>query len=324
MPDALPLSESRREYHRFIDGLRAIAVLGVILFHCNFSYVTGGYVGVDIFFVLSGFLITGVIQDKMGRNAFSFAEFYERRCRRILPALFVTCALCTLTAIMLLVPRDFREFSKSLKGAAFFYSNAVFADSAGYFSGPATTKPLLHTWSLAVEEQFYLLFPPVLYALRWAANGNREAMTAVIGILCGTSFAFGLVLVQTDADDAFYLLPGRAWELLVGALIALDGARVRVPQIAAELLAASGALGLGLSFACYGRNTEFPGVAAALPCASTALIIWTNRANVTLTGRWLSAKPLVAVGLISYGLYLYHWPVLAFARYFFERTNMPS
>jgi peptidoglycan/LPS O-acetylase OafA/YrhL len=313
------LSESDRGYYPFIDGLRAVAVLGVILFHYNFLHVSGGYVGVDVFFVLSGFLITGIIESKLRRGIFSFAEFYERRCRRIIPALFITGAICTMAAIVLLVPQDFREFSKSLKGAAFFYSNVVFADSAGYFAAPAATKPLLHTWSLAVEEQFYLIFPPVLYAAHKAAGGNRAFICFAVGIICAASFALSLVLMRVNSDDAFYLLPPRAWELLLGSLTALVLARIRLPRAAAEVLAVLAALGLGLSFACYDRSTPFPGLAAALPCVSTALLIWTNVSSSTFIGRCLSARPLVAVGLISYGLYLYHWPVLAFSRYFFDR-----
>jgi peptidoglycan/LPS O-acetylase OafA/YrhL len=312
------LSDSPRGYYPFIDGLRAIAVLGVILFHYDLAHVTGGYVGVDVFFVLSGFLITGLIEAQLSRGAFSFAEFYERRCRRIIPALLATCVLCSITAIVLLVPQDFREFAKSLKGTAFFYSNVVLAGSAGYFAGPATTKPLLHTWSLAVEEQFYLLFPPLLYAIHRVTNGKPKFAHIAVGTVCSVSFIFNLVLVHIDVDDAFFLLPARSWELLLGSLTALALVRVRMPRICAEMLAALGALGIGSSFVFYDRNTLFPGIAAVLPCASTVLLIWTNISHMTLTGRWLSSRPLVAVGLISYGLYLYHWPVLAFSRYFFD------
>jgi peptidoglycan/LPS O-acetylase OafA/YrhL len=313
------VSEPHRGYYPFIDGLRAIAVLGVILFHYNLLHVSGGYVGVDVFFVISGFLITGLIEGKLRRGAFSFAEFYERRCRRIIPALIITGALTTMAAIVLLVPQDFREFSKSLKGAAFFYSNVVFADSAGYFTAPATTKPLLHTWSLAVEEQFYLVFPPMLYGLQKALGGNRQFLSIAVGIICTASFVLSLVLVQSDNDAAFYLLAPRAWELLVGSLTALALGRMTIPRAVAEVLSALAALGIVLSFVFYDRDTVFPGLAAALPCASTALLIWTNVGNSTFTGRCLAIRPLVAIGLISYGLYLYHWPILTFSRYFLDR-----
>lgn len=313
------MNESRRGYYPFIDGLRAIAVIGVILFHYSFLPLSGGYVGVDIFFVLSGFLITGLIEAQLRRGSFSFTEFYERRCRRIIPPLLITAALCIFAAVALLVPQDFREFSKSLKGVAFFFSNVVFANSAGYFAAPATTKPLLHTWSLAVEEQFYLVFPPVLYGLHKAVGGNRRAIGIAVCALFAASFLLSLALMEGHNDDAFYLLPPRAWELLAGSLTSLVLVRITIPRVAAEALAAFAALGIGVSFLFYDRDTPFPGMAAALPCASTVLIIWTNTVTTTRTGRLLSARPLVAVGLISYGLYLYHWPIIAFSRYFLDR-----
>src|SRR5580698_10015559 len=154
-------------YLPFIDGLRAIAVLGVIGFHANLGGLTGGYVGVDVFFVLSGFLISRLIESRLQERTFSFAQFYERRARRILPALSLTCLLCALVATFLFVPRDLREFSSSLWGTAFFYSNVLFEEATGYFSAPSSSMPLLHAWSLSVEEQFYLFFPPLLFALHW-------------------------------------------------------------------------------------------------------------------------------------------------------------
>jgi peptidoglycan/LPS O-acetylase OafA/YrhL len=311
---------SPRGYYPFIDGLRAIAVLGVVLFHYDFLHVRGGFVGVDVFFVLSGFLITGVIETQLSRVAFSFAEFYERRCRRILPALVITGVGCTAASLVLLVPQDFREFSKSLKGAAFFFSNVVFADTAGYFDAPATTKPLLHTWSLSVEEQFYLFFPLLLYGLHRALGGRRRYLGIAVGMLCAASFAFSALLMQSDSADAFYRLTPRAWELLLGSLTTLVLVRVRMARVIAEVLAALGAIGIGLSFALFDRNTPFPGPAAALPCISSMLLIWTNVCSSTFTGRCLATRPLVAIGLISYGLYLYHWPILAFSRYFLDRN----
>ena len=310
-----------REYFPFIDGLRAIAILGVMLFHYNLLHVSGGYVGVDVFFVLSGYLITGLIEARLSRGTFSFAEFYERRCRRILPALFITSVACIVAALVLLVPQDFREFSKSLKGAAFFFSNVVFANSAGYFAAPATTKPLLHTWSLAVEEQFYLFFPPLLYAMHRSFGADRHRRICIaVGLICIGSFAFSLALMQSDSGDAFYRLAPRAWELMLGSLTALALVRLRLPRVFAEVLAALGVLGIALSFVLYDRNTPFPGLTAALPCVSTVLLIWTNVRGATFAGRCLAARPLVAIGLISYGLYLYHWPILAFSRYFTDRN----
>jgi peptidoglycan/LPS O-acetylase OafA/YrhL len=292
-----------------------------MLFHYDLLHVTGGYVGVDVFFVLSGYLITGLIEAQLSRGTFSFTEFYERRCRRILPALLIMSVGCIVAALVLLVPQDFREFSKSLKGAAFFFSNVVFANSEGYFAAPATTKPLLHTWSLAVEEQFYLFFPPLLYAMYRTFGGDRRRRLCIaVGLICIGSFAFSLALMRSESSDAFYRLAPRAWELMLGSLTALALVRIRVRGVFAEALAALGMLGIGLSFVLYDRNTPFPGLTAALPCVSTVLLIWTNVRGSTFAGRCLAARPLVAIGLISYGLYLYHWPILAFSRYFSDRN----
>jgi peptidoglycan/LPS O-acetylase OafA/YrhL len=305
-------------YLPFIDGLRALAVLGVICFHFNLARITGGYVGVDVFFVLSGYLITNLIVVRLRGQGFSFGHFYERRARRILPALIITCALSAIAALILLVPHDLREFGKSLKAAAFFYSNVVFAHSTGYFADPSSTRPLLHTWSLAVEEQFYLLFPPLLYAMHWAARRSRVRLWLGMSLLFAASLAMSILLVKSDSAGAFYLLPARAWELLAGALIALLPWQIKLSRGIAETMAAVGALCIGLSFALFDRNTQFPGAAALLPCVGTMLLIVANLAAATAVGRVLSHRSLVYVGLISYGLYLYHWPILAFSRYFLD------
>jgi peptidoglycan/LPS O-acetylase OafA/YrhL len=305
-------------YLPFIDGLRAIAVLGVILFHFNLAHITGGYVGVDVFFVLSGFLITNLIDVRLRGRGFSFVYFYERRARRILPALLITCALSALAALVVLVPHDLREFGKSLKATAFFYSNVVFAQATGYFADPLSTRPLLHTWSLAVEEQFYLVFPPLLFAMHFLSGRNRLRLWIAMGVLFIASLALSIVWVKTNPDTAFYLLPSRAWELLGGALIALAPRQLKLSRGAAETMTALGVLCIGASFAVYDRNTLFPGTAALLPCMGTVLIIIANLNATTRTGRILSHRSLIYVGLISYGLYLYHWPILAFSRYFLD------
>jgi peptidoglycan/LPS O-acetylase OafA/YrhL len=306
-------------YLPFIDGLRALAVLGVIFFHFHIAHIGGGYVGVDVFFVLSGYLIANLIDVRLRRQAFSFAHFYERRARRILPALLITCVLCAIAALLLFVPHDLREFGKSLKAAAFFYSNVVFAQATGYFADSLSTRPLLHTWSLAVEEQFYLLFPPLLYAMHRATGKNRPRLWWSMSALAVISLSLSILWVKADAESAFYLLPARAWELLAGALIALAPRQPRLPRAVAETMAALGLLCIGVSFAIYDRNTPFPGTAALLPCAGTILLIISNLGEVTHVGRILSHRSLVYAGLISYGLYLYHWPILAFSRYFLDR-----
>jgi peptidoglycan/LPS O-acetylase OafA/YrhL len=305
-------------YLPFIDGLRGLAVLGVILFHFHVPYIDGGYVGVDVFFVLSGYLITNLIDVRLRRQEFSFAHFYERRARRILPALIITCALCAVAAAGLFVPHDLREFGKSLKGAAFFYSNVVFAQATGYFADPLSMRPLLHTWSLAVEEQFYLLYPPLLYALHRASGGSRLRLWGAMSVLGVIALTTSILWVKANADTAFYLLPPRAWELLAGALIALAPWPWRLPRAASETMAVLGALFIACSFSIYDRNTPFPGTAALLPCIGTMLLIIPNLNATTRVARMLSHRSLVHIGLISYGLYLFHWPILAFGRYFLD------
>lgn len=306
-------------YYPFLDGLRGIAVLGVILFHFNFVYMTGGYIGVDIFFVLSGFLITGIIDTKLRQKNFSLAHFYERRCRRILPALFTVCALCIVVGLFLLMPHDFRNFAKSLKSTALFYSNMFFAHNSGYFADHIATRPLLHTWSLAVEEQFYVVYPLILMGVHKVFKHKNNVISAVIGLLLLASLVSNLIFIHINADKTFYVFPTRAWELLTGAFIFLNLRHVKINSLAAQILSVIGLLCIAYSFAFYDRNTLFPGWAAVLPCVGAGLIIWANLTQKTAIGGVLSARPLVFTGLISYGLYLYHWPVLVFTRYYLDR-----
>jgi peptidoglycan/LPS O-acetylase OafA/YrhL len=301
-------------YLPFIDGLRALAVLGVIAFHFGLLGASGGYVGVDVFFVLSGYLISGVIADAMRAKQFSLAHFYERRARRILPALFAAGLLSLCAALFLYVPRDFAAFAKSLAAAGAFGSNFVFAHDSGYFADAESVRPLLHTWSLAVEEQFYLLFPLLMM---WApARFLPPALCAVLAL----SFAANIFTLDRNPEAAFYLLHTRAWELMAGALARLCFPGARLPRALAE---AGAAVGLGLILCCYfhyTRETPFPGWAALPPVLGAALVLRTCARRETLAGKILSARMPVLTGKISYGLYLYHWPLLVFARYFLGRA----
>ncbi len=307
------------KHHPFIDGLRAVAILPVIFFHFNIGHVTGGYVGVDVFFVLSGFLITGLISEQMKAGRFSIAHFYERRARRILPALFVTCGLSLAGALLLYLPHDFKQFSRSLEGIAGFASNFIFARWTGYFADPVSTIPLLHTWSLAVEEQFYVFFPLILLALNKYFKDRIFAIRLTIYVLFLVSFVLSLALLAPMPEKTFYLLHTRAWELLAGSLLALHLKELRISQATAEAMSATGAVILFLCFFMYDRNTPFPGIAALPPCLATVFLLWANINHTTALKKTLSSRPLVGIGLISYGLYLYHWPVLVFARYYFDR-----
>lgn len=307
------------KHHPFIDGLRAVAILPVIFFHYNIAHVTGGYVGVDVFFVLSGFLITGLISEQMKAGRFSIVHFYERRARRILPALFVTCLLSTVVALLLYLPHDFKQFSRSLEGIALFGSNFIFARWTGYFADPVSTIPLLHTWSLAVEEQFYVFFPLILLALNNYFKDRIFAIRFTIYMLFLISFVLSIALLAPMPEKTFYLLHTRAWELMAGSLLALHLKELRISKGAAEAMSVMGAVILLLCLFMYDRNTPFPGMAALPPCLATVFLLWSNINHTTTLKKVLSSRPLVGIGLISYGLYLYHWPVLVFARYYFDR-----
>ena len=211
-----------------------------------------------------------------------------------------------------------------MKGAAFFFSNVVFDQAAGYFADSVSTRPLLHTWSLSVEEQFYLLFPPLLFCMDKVLRDKRPALLSAAVALSVASLIFSVWQVRTDPDAAFYLLPARAWELLTGALLAFAPVSFRLPRWCAELLAWGGALCIGYCFARLNRDTPFPGAWALLPCGGTAAIIASNLHNRTVIGAILAQRVLVLIGLLSYGLYLYHWPILAYTRYFLDHDLRPA
>ena len=297
-------------YRPDIDGLRAIAVLAVVLYHAGVSIVGGGYVGVDIFFVISGYLIMATVAEDRRLGRFSIVAFYERRARRIFPALFVMLVFCIVAATLLFDPAHLVAFGKSLLATTVFASNVYFraiATGRGYFETGTDTQMLLHTWSLAVEEQFYIAAPAVLLLL--VRLGDRP-MRAGLVALALASFAISAASVSTRQAYAFYVVVPRAWELLAGSLLAL-GVAPSAPRRATREVAA--ALGLALiAFAIFGldRRTLFPGPAALLPVAGAWLVIFAGRTGATWIGRALSFGPAVYVGLISYSLYLWHWPIV--------------
>lgn len=300
--------------------MRAIAVLPVILFHLGFPYTPGGFVGVDVFFVLSGYLITRQIALELSENRFSLLDFYDRRVRRLLPALFAMLIGSTLLALLVLLPRDLDSFGESLVAAVLSISNFYFWTESGYFAPAAESMPLLHTWSLAVEEQFYLLFPPLMIII-WRFGSAHVWRT--LALLALVSFAAGVWTSRSAPAAGFYLLPMRAWELLLGSLLALapgfKPASLRQRNAAASL----GLLGIATAVLTFNAGTRFPGLAAALPCIGAALVIWAGQPSESavevgsephpLALRLLTLPPLVFVGLISYSLYLWHWPLIVFA-----------
>jgi peptidoglycan/LPS O-acetylase OafA/YrhL len=299
-----------REYRQDIDGLRAIAVLSVALYHAGFGF-HGGYVGVDVFFVLSGFLITGLIVRDLEAGSFSLAGFWERRVRRILPAATAMVLVTLAVGLVVLMPEPAAKLGQAAAAQAFMVANVYFERTTGYFDDPSELLPLLHTWSLAVEEQFYVFFPLVL-ALAW--RGGRRLAFATVVLLAFASFAWSVRQVERDQDAAFYLLPSRAWELLLGAIVALAPAPGQVSRPFRTVTSVAGLVAIGWACLTYRSSTAFPGIAAALPCVGTALILWVEAPGLTPVGRMLSIGPLRFVGLVSYSFYLWHWPALALSR----------
>jgi peptidoglycan/LPS O-acetylase OafA/YrhL len=316
-------SHANLKYRPEVDGLRALAVLPVILFHAGFNAFKGGFVGVDVFFVISGYLITSIIANDCRTGAFSLATFYERRARRILPALFVVTAACLPLAWAWMLPVETIAFSRSLLAVITFVPNVYFWLTTSYFGTAAEKLPLLHTWSLGVEEQFYLLFPLLL----WFAWRFGIRVVAILTILLAC-VSFGLSEWGWRAgkfSSSFFLAPTRAWELMLGALLALAWQRRPIYERLGPMPSNVGSLaGLGmLAYAVlwFEKTTPTPSVYALLPTVGTSLII-ACAGPATLAYRLLASPPLVSVGLISYSAYLWHQPLFAFAR--LRTTQEPS
>ncbi len=304
------------KYRKDIDGLRAVAVLPVVFFHSKLPGFSGGFVGVDIFFVISGYLITGLIAEDCRVGRFSFVTFYFRRAKRILPALLCVYLASALLALTLMMPSDMATFARSLSSSAKFLSNHFFYSQAGYFGGQSDLKPLLHTWSLSIEEQFYLVWPLAFMAVaRW-----RFALVPyLVWIVGAISLAAAAIAVGPHKEVAFFLAPFRAWELLLGAALALLTWRLTLPAWAAEIAAGVGLSLIVGSIVLLDESQPFPGLLALPGCVGAALLILTGMDSKPLVTRMLSLRPAVAIGLISYSLYLWHWPLLAFARYHYDR-----
>jgi peptidoglycan/LPS O-acetylase OafA/YrhL len=300
-------------YRREIDGLRALAVLPVIFYHAGFDAFRGGFVGVDVFFVISGYLITSVILADLQTGTFSLVSFYERRARRILPALLLVTAVCIPVAWVVLIPGDLRDFCRSLSAVAVFGSNILFWSESGYFDTAAPLKPLLHTWSLAVEEQFYLLYPlGLLFAWKLGTRWTLRLLAALAVASLGLAHWGALHMPSAT----FFLLPTRGWELLLGALIAFSAAKPRQSEPGRGTREAAAVLGLCLVIAAvfwFDESTPFPSLYALVPTVGTALLILFATPG-TMTGRLLGNRWLVGIGLISYSAYLWHHPLFVFAR----------
>ena len=299
-------------YRADIDGLRAVAIVPVVFYHASIAPFSGGYVGVDVFFVISGYLITSFILGQIDRGKFSLRNFYLRRIRRIFPALFVMMAFCAAVGWILLTPQDYRRLGESIFATVFFASNILFWLVSGYFAAPLEARPLLHTWSLGVEEQFYLVYPILLVLVCRLFPRRVVAITLALTVL---SFSFDVATVEAHPTLAFFLSPARVWELFVGALLAMGA--IAPPRSAkwGEAAAILGAALIGYAIFGFSKSTTFPGFAALAPAIGAAAIIWAGSGRNGTVTRFLSHPAPVLVGKISYSLYLWHFPLLAFAAY---------
>jgi peptidoglycan/LPS O-acetylase OafA/YrhL len=308
------------EYRPDIDGLRMVAIVPVVLYHAGLPFLSGGYVGVDVFFVISGFLITRILHEEITQDRFSLVGFYERRVRRILPALIVVILATLLAGFMILPPEEFINLADSAIAASMFSSNFWFwIQTSDYFSSEAEFQLLLHTWSLAVEEQFYISFPILL----WAISCWRKTITIwVVATLTVLSFLLAVIGVALDQPASFYLAPTRGWELGLGALLALGLSPPLTPRWVREVVAMAGFLAILTAIIFYDATTPFPGFAALLPCLGAAGLIWAGSQGRSLAGQVLSLEPVVSIGLLSYSLYLWHWPILAFLRLYVGDVNL--
>lgn len=324
----VPASVTHNTHYRpDIDGMRAIAVGAVVVHHAFPSLFEGGFVGVDVFFVLSGYLISSIILAQLRKHKFSFVDFYARRVKRIFPALFLVLATTLALGWFWLTPTDYKALGKHVLAGSAFLSNFAFWQEAGYFDAASATKPLLHLWSLAIEEQFYVFWPLALFLVhRWQVNPLRFIFAVLL-----LSFAINMAIVKGNATAAFYNPLSRFWELMIGAMLAAmhtyqvgwkgllrlpaaDAPAPRAPASAlrANLLSFTGLALLLIVFARIRPESSFPGAWALLPTVGTVLLLaagpqaWLNR-------RVLASKPFVWIGLISYPLYLWHWPFLAFS-----------
>jgi peptidoglycan/LPS O-acetylase OafA/YrhL len=307
-------------YRRDIDGLRAIAVGGVVLYHAGWTAIPGGFVGVDIFFVISGYLISAGLFSDAGTRGLSIARFYERRIRRILPAYAAVILASLVAGVMLLLPSELVALSKSAVAATLFAANIHFWTGAGYFAGNPLSHPLLHLWSLAVEEQFYIVWPLLVAALYRLGLQRWRVPLIVAGIVA--TLALSEAMLGYSAKTAFYMAPLRAWELLIGALLACRPTITLARSWMAHAIGAVAAMLMLAPMLLLSEASRFPGLSAAPPCLGAALVILHDPRRPSFLSSLLSLRLPVYLGIISYSLYMWHWPVLSFVWY--VRGGLPD
>jgi peptidoglycan/LPS O-acetylase OafA/YrhL len=309
---------NKLKYRSDIDGLRAVAVLSVILYHINEAWIPGGFLGVDVFFVISGYLITFLlVKDISKTQQLHVAEFYERRIKRIIPALLFMLLSTYVVGTFLLSPKDLTSLLESAVWSTLSLANIYFHTSVdtGYFSTGSDELPLLHLWSLGVEEQFYIVWPfAILLLIKYVASAKKKLL--VIGSLVAASLILAQSLQSTNHSFAYYMLPTRAWELLAGSMVAFTVYNnISLSRITSEILSIVGIVLVGLGFVFVTNEDPVPGIAAVPTILGTSLLILSNTNYMTYVGRALSLKVMVLIGLVSYSAYLWHWPILAYLRY---------
>ncbi|MEA1064758.1 acyltransferase family protein [Erwinia sp. HR93] len=314
------------KYRPDIDGLRAIAVMLVIFYHVGFKLVSGGFIGVDIFFVISGYLITSIIRSDFDRGVFSFSVFYARRIKRIVPALFVVILVTSITSFFILFPDDLSSFSKSVKYTSLSIGNLFFIKhGSDYFSQLMEQAPLLHTWSLAVEEQFYIIWPLLLFVSFKLLRAKINSVIVLISFFAIISCIYSSYLICEWPVSSYYSLGSRVFELLIGCLLALlcGGTSPSLPCKAMNFISVASLVGLLCTGFLIGKSNSFPGFMALIPCLLTALFIMTGKDGRLAHGNaFISSRPFVYIGKISYPMYLWHWPIIAFVNYRgYEKTT---
>lgn len=304
--------KANKDYRPDIDGLRAIAVLSVVFFHLGIGGIRGGFVGVDVFFVISGYLITKIISTEIEQKDFSFIRFYERRIRRIFPALFAVIGVTLLLGTWILLPHDLVLLTRATWATLSFGSNILFWRRSGYFDSSAELNPLLHTWSLAVEEQFYVLFPIVLIMVYRYLHYWKNAIILMMSIVALSACIY---IQQLRPTATFFLAPFRAWELLIGSLFAMRAIPFLQSPAGREFGAWTGFVLLVMSIILTQPGVNFPGWQAMIPVLGTALLIYIGDSGGASVNNVLSRKPFIFIGVISYSLYLWHWPFIVYLRY---------
>jgi len=304
------------KYRDDIDGLRAIAVIGVIFYHFGIGNISGGFVGVDVFFVLSGYLIGGITFRQLQTSQFSFSNFYFRRIRRLFPVYAFIMLVTIVVAYTMMLPIDFREFGQSIFASTLYISNILFFLEAGYFDSASHLKPLLHTWSLSIEEQFYLIFP----LLAWFARSQSRLWIFVLfTLLSVASFVSSVFYIEKDSTAVFYLYPFRAWELFLGVILALNIIPEVRNKVVGSMFSLLGIIMILIPYFFYDNSTIFPGYSALLPCVGTALVLHSGSNGYYFIHKLLASSIPKFIGKISYSLYLWHWPIFVF--FIYDKQN---